>query len=99
MDRSPCHSQPGLSPGKKRQASLDALTAVILCSYCPVIELKILDYKTNDPTLYRFRPQEKERAIIGLVFLFFFLLKADSKKTKTPTWSDEERGAEHTNNS
>jgi len=50
------------------------------------------NFSINKPTLKsfcNFLPQEKERAIIGLVFLFFYLLKADRKKTKTPTWSDD----------
>jgi hypothetical protein len=74
------------------------ITAIFLCSYCPGKASETETWQEKQTVERKPKEvQEKIRAIIGLVFLFFYLLKADSKKTKTPTWSDE--GAEHRKNS
>jgi hypothetical protein len=77
-------TQPGLSPSKKRQASLDAPTAVILCSYCPpFFKVHFRGQEKHNDARKAKREQEKVRAIIGLGFLIFFLPKEIGKNQKT----------------
>ena len=82
-------TQPGLSPGKKRQASLDALTAVILCSYYPPF-FKVyyrVQEKHNDARKAK-KGARKSKGNNWVGFIDFFPSEGDRKKSINPTWND-----------
>ena len=75
------------------------ITAVILCSYCPTNSNATFSGNCNEQKWLQPYFATSDKGNNWASFSVFYLLKADRKKQKSAARSDEERGAEHRNNS